>query len=619
MPAVEDEIHHAFGALLPDCEDWTPILVADTFTAIISRASNRMLGGKALSRNDEWTATSINFTADTWLASQRLKRYPAFLQPLAQYWIPEMAQVRRHGAVARRVIAPLVEERLAAGKAPLDLLQMLWDGARGKDKTPEFMAYTALAISFAAIRTSSSVPTHLVYDLCARPEYIEPLRAEIEQMLAEEGGRFTKAGLNRLVKLDSFMKESQRFNPLSFLTFGRLVHNDLALHDGVTIPAGTMVGIPAYAISQDPQLYPSPATFDGFRFVDRGSAQFVTTNAANLSWGYGKHACSGRFFAAGEIKMIVAHFLRHYDFRLAGADAKGRPANIAFELQNMADPTVQVESALLAPTPPSPSLTTDDMAPSKTVLITGCSEGGIGFALAKEFQARGLHVFATARSPAKMAALEHLPNVTLLPLDVCSPASIAAAVAAVSAKTGGTLDFLVNNSGSQYVMPVLDVDLAQAKAMYEVNVWGVVAVTQAFAPLVIAARGSIANMASIAGLIEALRLELQPFGVRVVTVITGSVESNIFVNAPEHHLPAGSRYARAEKEVAARATGSDVDQHSKREDFARALVADIVGGASGKVYRGKMSTLVKLVTAYMPTFVIDRLSAHGTGLEKVGH
>lgn len=140
------------------------------------------------------------------------------------------------------------------------------------------------------------------------------------------------------------------------------------------------------------------------------------------------------------------------------------------------------------------------MAPSKTVLITGCSEGGIGFALAKEFQARGLHVFATARSPAKMAALEHLPNVTLLPLDVCSPASIAAAVAAVSAKTGGTLDFLVNNSGSQYVMPVLDVDLAQAKAMYEVNVWGVVAVTQAFAPLVIAARGSIANMASIAGL-----------------------------------------------------------------------------------------------------------------------
>ncbi|GME44608.1 putative cytochrome P450 [Neofusicoccum parvum] len=343
MPAVEDEIHHAFGALFPDCKDWTPILVADTFTAVISRASNRMLGGKALSRNDEWTATSINFTADTWLASQQLKRYPAFLQPLAQYWIPEMAQVRRHGAVARRVIAPLIEERLATGKAPLDLLQMLWDGARGKDKTPEFMAYTALAISFAAIRTSSSVPTHLVYDLCARPEYIEPLRAEIEQMLEEEGGRFTKAGLNRLVKLDSFMKESQRFNPLSFLTFGRLVHNDLALHDSVTIPAGTMVGIPAYAISQDPQLYPSPATFDGFRFVDRGSAQFVTTNAANLSWGYGKHACSGRFFAAGEIKMIVAHFLRHYDFRLAGADAKGRPGNIAFELQNMADPTVRVE------------------------------------------------------------------------------------------------------------------------------------------------------------------------------------------------------------------------------------------------------------------------------------
>lgn len=177
-----------------------------------------MLGGKALSRNRDWTDTSINFTTDTWLASQQLKRYPAWLRTVLQHILPEMGRVRRHFTVAHQVICPIVQTRSESEKdikKPLDLLQMLWDGAELADQTPEFMAYTALAISFAAIRTSSSVPTHLLYDLCAQPEYIAPLREEIESVLREEGSLFTKGALNKLFKLDSFMKESQRFNPLS--------------------------------------------------------------------------------------------------------------------------------------------------------------------------------------------------------------------------------------------------------------------------------------------------------------------------------------------------------------------------------------------------------------------
>lgn len=68
--------------------------------------------------------------------------------------------------------------------------------------------------------------------------------------------------------------------------------------------------------------------------------QFVTTNASNLSWGYGKHACSGRFFAANEIKVIMALFLIRYDFKFKAGES--RPRNIAFELQNMADPGVEI-------------------------------------------------------------------------------------------------------------------------------------------------------------------------------------------------------------------------------------------------------------------------------------
>ncbi len=144
------------------------------------------------------------------------------------------------------------------------------------------------------------------------------------------------------------------------------------------------------------------------------------------------------------------------------------------------------------------------MAPQqqKSVLITGCSEGGIGFALAKEFQARGLHVFATARSLSKMGPLKDLPNVTLLPLDVTSPESVSSAVATVSQETGGKLEVLVNNSGVTYFMPLIDADVQYAKDMFDVNVWGIVAVTKAFAPLVIAGKGSIVNLSSLAAMIS---------------------------------------------------------------------------------------------------------------------
>lgn len=83
----------------------------------------------------------------------------------------------------------------------------------------------------------------------------------------------------------------------------------------------------------------------------------------------------------------------------------------------------------------------------KTVLITGSSEGGIGDALAKEFHKKGLRVFATARNLTKVQHHKDM-GLEVLKLDVVDEASIKEAVEEVKMKTGGTLDFLVNNSGA---------------------------------------------------------------------------------------------------------------------------------------------------------------------------
>lgn len=275
------------------------------------------------------------------------------------------------------------------------------------------------------------------------------------------------------------------------------------------------------------------------------------------------------------------------------------------------------------------------MAP-KTILITGCSTGGIGHGLALEFARKGLHVFATARSLSKMSDLENKANITLLPLDVISPSSIASAVAAVKDQTGGKLDYLVNNSGAGYAIPFLDADIAKSKAMFDVNVWGFVAVTQAFAPLVIAAQGTIVNISSITALLrtpymalysaskaamdtasEVLRIEMQPLGVKVITAVTGAVRTHAFDNAQKHALPQDSVYRAAEKEIETRMNGEDVFTASTTEEYARRLVGDVLGGKSGHVYRGKFATAIRILGAVLPEFVADKVTSYGMGLEKV--
>ncbi|KAK9320927.1 hypothetical protein V1517DRAFT_340297 [Lipomyces orientalis] len=270
----------------------------------------------------------------------------------------------------------------------------------------------------------------------------------------------------------------------------------------------------------------------------------------------------------------------------------------------------------------------------KSVLITGCSDGGIGSALALAFQKRGLHVFATARTISKMSRLDGLPCVTLVTLDVTNYASITSAVEIVKSATGGTLDYLVNNSGVGYVMPTLDVDIEEAKRVFDVNVWGLLAVTQAFAPLVIATNGSIVNISSVGGLLyppwlsvytasksavttisETLRLEMAPLGVKVLTAVTGTVHSNFFVNGPQHKLPPTSRYVSVEKSIVARAQGRDIQSGMNAAKYADRVVDDVLRGENGKIWRGKLASIVRYASTYLPTFVLDWLLLQQTGLD----
>ncbi|OQU95396.1 hypothetical protein CLAIMM_01613 [Cladophialophora immunda] len=137
----------------------------------------------------------------------------------------------------------------------------------------------------------------------------------------------------------------------------------------------------------------------------------------------------------------------------------------------------------------------------RTVLITGCSAHGLGHALAIAFHKAGLRVFATARNPDKMAGLQ-AQGIECLKLDVSDEESIklcAGTVRGLTRRDGeaeGRLDCLVNNAGGGYNMPVADISIPEAKALFDLNVWSCIAVTQAFLPLLINAAKPITTTAT---------------------------------------------------------------------------------------------------------------------------
>ncbi|KAH7113392.1 short-chain dehydrogenase/reductase, partial [Dactylonectria macrodidyma] len=171
---------------------------------------------------------------------------------------------------------------------------------------------------------------------------------------------------------------------------------------------------------------------------------------------------------------------------------------------------------------------------TRTVLVTGCSEKGAGAALAKEFHSRGHRVFATARSVSALESLAVL-GINSIRLDVIAKDSIEAAVEEVTKITGGRLDILVNNAAIFSLMPFADTKLEDARQVFEANVFGVLAVTQAFLPLLMKAGGTgvVANVSSISAemcppwqgvysaskaaltaLGHTMRIEFAPLGVR---------------------------------------------------------------------------------------------------------
>ncbi|KAI1074919.1 NAD(P)-binding protein [Whalleya microplaca] len=260
---------------------------------------------------------------------------------------------------------------------------------------------------------------------------------------------------------------------------------------------------------------------------------------------------------------------------------------------------------------------------SKSVLITGCSAGGISAGLAKVFREKGYHVFATLRNPSKLPpTLSKVSNVTPLTLDVLSSESIAAAVKTVSQETGGRLDVLVNNSGQNFIMPALDINLDKGRKLFDLNFFAPLAMIQASAPLLIEVRGCVVNQSSAAGYVPmpfgsmyngskaALTMatgiwgrELQPLGVRTITLITTSVKTPAFDTIERPKIPETSYYYVIRDYLDRMADGRLQEGAPDTRTYAVKVVGEVQNGTVGEVWVGKDAGMNRWALRLLPPLV----------------
>ncbi|KAJ5665206.1 uncharacterized protein N7477_007654 [Penicillium maclennaniae] len=360
---VRKNAMHTHQQLMIPIEDkWTAIEPQKLFVHLISRATSRVMAGESLCRNEEWLNAAGRYSVNVGLCLILLRPFPNFLRPFVAPFLPPVQQMKKQVRFTKDLFVPIINKRRKAEAAkdpgyikPDDFLQWMMDGTEEEqDQDPEALAHhMLLLVSLAVVHTSTMAMCHILYDLIHHPEYLEPLREEITKTLPDGWANATKASFEAQRRMDSFLRESQRFGPPGELSFHRI--------DGLILPEGTHICFPSGPMSKDPSFIGNPEPFDGFRWsrdasdrnsldhsttpdpgemeppgskkqynaalVPSTSTSFVSISPSNMHFGFGRQACPGRFFAASTIKAIMSHLIMEYDFKFDDCQTGRRPVN----------------------------------------------------------------------------------------------------------------------------------------------------------------------------------------------------------------------------------------------------------------------------------------------------
>jgi NAD(P)-dependent dehydrogenase (short-subunit alcohol dehydrogenase family) len=259
------------------------------------------------------------------------------------------------------------------------------------------------------------------------------------------------------------------------------------------------------------------------------------------------------------------------------------------------------------------------MVSNQVALVTGASSG-IGQATAELLAAHGFTVFGTSRIPDHRAR-----SYTLLPLDVCSDASVEAAVRSLLDQTG-RIDVLVNNAGYALVGAIEETSIADAQAQLDTNLFGVMRMVKAVLPVMRKqGTGRIINVSSVVGHVappyvglyatskfalegmsEALREEVRPFGVEVAMVEPSFVKTHIESPQPGNPIAA---YTPG-RQAAMHSLSTSVEGGMEPRAVAQVILLAATTRPRLRYLVGQDAKALMLLKRLLPGTLFERLSRH---------
>jgi cytochrome P450 len=204
--------------MLTSTTEWRETPIRNFANDLIVRLSTRVFFGSELCQNEEYLDHIVTWGNLVLMVNAALRPWPLAFRKIVHMFHPLSRQIRSTRLKIRKIIAPLIAERVALkkqGKTSAKMSDMVgWmEDIIEEKKANVDLIDGQLFIAFAAVETTSTTLAYLILDLLDHPEAVEPLRKEIIEVLSESG--WSKTSLMRLKLLDSAMKESQRLHPLS--------------------------------------------------------------------------------------------------------------------------------------------------------------------------------------------------------------------------------------------------------------------------------------------------------------------------------------------------------------------------------------------------------------------
>ncbi|KAH7374568.1 ent-kaurene oxidase [Plectosphaerella cucumerina] len=335
---ISEEVIKAMALELPQTSEWEEVDINKKLLRIVAIISGRIFVGPELCHDEKYLDVAINYTVDVMIAAYVVGMVPPWMRPWVAPRLPMVKKLQTRIREADEFLRPVVKERREAmadpsNEMPDDMLQWIINSQKELKMTDDKeFAELQLGVSMAAIHTTTLTTLNSLFSLAVMPEIVPELQDDIRQALAESDGDFSSSALQNMKKLDSFLKETMRYYPLAAASFHRKVLKPFQLSTGEFIPKGVIIEVPAASISSDDGVFEDADKFDALRFYKLrqlkkeqtsgvkaaetvANSQFVSVSESSLTFGYGRHACPGRFFAANEIKMILANLLLHYEIR----------------------------------------------------------------------------------------------------------------------------------------------------------------------------------------------------------------------------------------------------------------------------------------------------------------